>query len=82
MVLGVWVAMEAGNPGPIASGVLTSLAFMRNWSVTRVLEAASLRSNSVFTSFYLKNVHYIFYDFCLLGAFVVAGQVIDPSVPL
>ena len=33
-------------------GIATSSAFFRNWSLTSVLDAASWRSNSVFTSFY------------------------------
>ena len=36
-------------------GIATS-AFFRNWSLASVLEAASWRSNTVFTSFYLKDV--------------------------
>ena len=33
------------------SGVATSTVFMQNWSVSKVLEAASWRSNSVFAAF-------------------------------
>ena len=38
------------------SGVATSVAFLRNWLVSKVLEAATWRSNSVFASCYLKDV--------------------------
>ena len=37
-------------------GISTSVVFMQNWSVSKVLEAASWRSNSVFASFYLRDV--------------------------
>ena len=37
-------------------GIATSAAFFRNWSLASVLEAASWRSNTVFNSFYLKDV--------------------------
>ena len=37
-------------------GIATSSAFFRNWSLASVLEASSWRSNTVFTSFYLKDV--------------------------
>ena len=37
-------------------GIATSSAFFRNWSLASLLEAASWRSNTVFTSFDLKDV--------------------------
>ena len=43
-------------------GVATSVVFLRNWSVPMVLEAATWRSNSVFASFYLKDILYLFED--------------------
>ena len=52
-------------------GVLTSVAFLRNWLVAKVLEAATGRSNSVFSSFYLKDVKYIFEGVRSLGPFVL-----------
>ena len=51
----------------------TSSAFFKNWSLASVLEAASWRSNTVFTSFYLKDVQYIFNDVRSLGPFATAG---------
>ena len=42
--------------------VSTLAAFLCNWSVSKVLEAASWRSNPVFASFYLKDL-----SFCLDG---------------
>ena len=41
-------------------GIATSSAFFKNWFLSSVLEAASRRSNTVFTSFYLQHVQYIF----------------------
>ena len=54
-------------------GIPTSSAFFKNWSLASVLEAASWRSNTVFTSFYLKDVQYISEDVRSLGPFVAAG---------
>ena len=45
----------------------------KNWSLSSVLEAASWRSNTVFTSFYLKDVQYISEGVRSLGPFVAAG---------
>ena len=55
-------------------GIATSSAFFRNWSLASVLEAASWRCNTVFTSFYLKDVQYIFEGVRSLGPFVAAGM--------
>ena len=54
-------------------GNATSSAFFKNWSLSSVLEATSWRSNTVFTSFYLKDVQYIFEGVRSLGPFVAAG---------
>ena len=54
-------------------GIATSSAFFRNWSLASVLEAASWRSNTVFTSFYLKDAQYILDNVHSLGPFVAAG---------
>ena len=53
--------------------VATSAAFHRNWSVSSVLDVASWRSNPVFTSFYLKDLHFEFDGLCSLGLFIAAG---------
>ena len=62
-------------------GVSTSTAFARNWSIQQVLEAATWRSNSVFASFYLRDVTFKLEDWRSLGPFVAAGQVVNPSAP-
>ena len=41
--------------------------FFKNWSFSSVLEAASWRSNTIFTSFYLQHVQYILEDVLSLG---------------
>ena len=62
-------------------GMSTSMVFMRNWSVRHVLEAATWRSNSVFVSFYLRDVAYTWDDCKSLGPFVPAGQVLKDASP-
>ena len=52
---------------------------MRNWSISQVLEAASWKSNSVFASFYLRDVAHVLDGLSSLGPFVAAGQVMGPS---
>ena len=56
-------------------GVATSVSFMCNWSVSRVLEAATWRSDPVFASFYLRDVALFFDGFRALGPIVAAGSV-------
>ena len=59
-------------------GVATFVAFLQNWWASKVLEAATWRSNSVFASFYLKAISYLFDDLQSLGPFVAAGSVMPP----
>ena len=59
-------------------GVATLVSFLRNWAVSKVPEAATWRSNSVFASFYLNDVSYVFEGLRSLGPFVAAGQVVAP----
>ena len=56
-------------------GIATSSAFFKNWSLSSVLEAVSWRSNTVFTSFYLKDVHYIFEGVRSLGPWLQQANV-------
>ena len=55
-------------------GIATSSAFFKNWSLSSVLEAASWKSNSVFTSFYFRDLQYVFEGVRSLGPFVAAGE--------
>ena len=54
-------------------GIATSSAF-KNWSLSSVLEAASWRSNSVFTSFHFRDLQYVFEGVYSLGPFVASGE--------
>ena len=55
-------------------GIAASSAFFKNWSLQKVLEAASWRSNTVFTSFYLKDVQYLCEGVRSLGPYIAAGE--------
>ena len=54
--------------------VSVALLLFKNWSISSVLEAASWKSNTVFPSFYLRNLQYIFEGVRSLGPFVAAGE--------
>ena len=56
-------------------GIATSSAFFTNWSLSSILEAVSWRSNTVCTSFYLKDVHYIFEGVRSLGPWLQQANV-------
>ena len=58
-------------------GVAISVLFMHNWSVSRVLEAATWKSNPVFAPFYLCDVSLAFDSFRALGPVVAAGSVVN-----
>ena len=58
--------------------VATSVSFLRNWSISKVLEAATWRSNSVFISFCFRDISYVFQGLRSLGPFVAAGSVVNP----
>ena len=55
-------------------GIATSSSFFRNWSLRSVLEAASWRSNTVFTSFYLRDLSFHSDGVHSLGPLVAAGE--------
>ena len=57
--------------------VSTSVTFMRNWSFSKVLEAAAWRLSSVFAFFYLKDLSFQVKDGWSLGPFVSAGDVLS-----
>ena len=72
------VGVEAGRAPSAHSvrSVATSVTFMRNWSVSQVLEAATWKTSSVFASFYLRDVAHLLDGISSLGSFVAAGQVL------
>ena len=57
-------------------GVATSWAFQRNAPLASILEAASWSSASIFTSFYLSDVHFSSSRGFILGPVVAAGSVV------
>ena len=57
-------------------GVITSVLFLRNWLISKVLEAATWRSNPVFASFYLKDISFMLEGCHSLRPFVAAGSVL------
>ena len=54
--------------------IATSSTFFKNWSISSVLEAASWKSNTVFSSFYFRDLQYVFEGVRSLGPFVAAGE--------
>ena len=74
------------DPGPSVRprahsvrGMATSTAFLRNYSVASVLEAAMWKSHSVFTSFYLKDVSFSFPSGFGMAPFVAAQAICSSS---
>ena len=75
--------VEEGGRRPRAHsirGVGTSITFWRNCSMTKILEAATWKANTVFTSFYLKDVEFTLDNCRSLGPFVSAGQIINDDL--
>ena len=67
----------AGSKGALLPrAVAASVAFLRNWSISRVLEAATWRSNPVFTSFYFRYLSYTLDSCHSLWHFVAGGSVL------
>ena len=60
-------------------GVTASASFLRNWSISKLLEAATWRSNSVFAFFYFRDISFVFQGLWSLGPFVTAGSIVNPS---
>ena len=72
----------AEGPAPRAHevrSVATSVTIMRNWSVARVLEAATWRSQSVFSTFYLRDFAFTLGDLHSVGSIIAAGQIVAGS---
>ena len=74
------------DPGPSVRigahsirGMATSTAFLKNFSISSILEAATWKSHSVFTTFYLRDVSFSFPQGFGLGPFVAAQAVCSRS---
>ena len=79
VILGAGSVREGAGPSVRVHStrwVSTAEVFMKNWSVSTVLEAASWRSASVFASFSLCDVQYIFEGLRSLGPVVAAGSIL------
>ena len=67
--------------GPVKAhdlrGIATSMAFRLNVSLTDIMKAATWRSPSTFSNFYLKKVAYSSKGWSALGPFVAAGAVVN-----
>ena len=57
-------------------GISTSLNFLRNKSIAKVLEAATWKGNSIFASNYLKDVKITYNRLSSLGPLVAAGSIL------
>ena len=60
-------------------GISTSFNFVKNWSLKQVLNAAIWKSNTVFASYYLKDISHQWDNCRSLGPFVAAGQILNTS---
>ena len=58
-------------------GMSASVAFLKNCSISKVLEAATWKSNSVFASFYFKDLTHELGELKSLGPFVAAGSILQ-----
>ena len=55
-------------------GIATSSAFFKNWSIASILDTSLWWSNSIFTSFYFKDLQFVYEGLRSLGPFVAAGE--------
>ena len=72
-------ASSEGSSPPRAHSVLgiaTSAAFLKNWSISKVLEVATWRSNPVFAAFYFRDLSFSLDGCHSLSPFVAAGLVL------
>ena len=67
------IVHSGASSNDVAAPKVHSIRGIATSSASSVLEATSWRSNTVFTSFYLKDVQYIFEGVRSLGPFVAAG---------
>ena len=58
-------------------GMATSAAFLKNIGISKVLEAATWRSYSIFSLFYFKDIELSLEGCKSLGPFVAAGAIVS-----
>ena len=71
--VGVGRGVPRGARAHPVRAISTSAAFMQNYSIQSILEAATWSSPLVFTSFYLRDIQFTHGDGFGLGPFVAAG---------
>ena len=80
VILDSGASRSSEGPTPRAHsvrGMATSAAFLKNVGISKVLEAATWRSNSVFSLYYFKDIE-LSLDGCRsLGPFVAAGSIVS-----
>ena len=69
--------MQLHTPGHLVLVKSSYVNFFGNWLVTKVLEAATWRSNSVFSCFYFKNIQYVPIGCYSLGPFVTLWDILE-----
>ena len=72
----LWDGVPGAPRAPSVCGLAASAEFLRNWSISKVLEATTWRSNLVFASFYFKDISYSLDDCGSLGPFISTGSII------
>ena len=74
----IWQDVAAPLRAHSGRGATTSVSFLRNWSISKVLEATTWQSNSVF-SFYFRDISFVFQGLQSLVPFVAVGSIVNPS---
>ena len=69
------------NGGPVKAhdvrGVAASMAFKFNVSLSDLMNAATWKSSSTFSNFYLKDISFSSDGWSALGPFVAAGSIVN-----
>ena len=66
----------SGNNPHSIRGMATSVAFLKNFSLASIMEAATWKSPSVFSTFYLRDIQFESKEGFSLGPFIAANSVI------
>ena len=80
VILDSGASRSSEGPTPRAHsvrGLATSAAFLKNVGISKVLEAATWRSYSIFSLFYFKDIELSLEGCKSLGPFVAAGAIVS-----